>query len=227
MNQQIKVAVDATVFAYHQKQLDVLLIQRKIEPHQGEWALPGGLILNDESLENAARRELKEEAGVQVDFMEQLYTFGNPKRDPRNRVIAVVYYALVSPQHHKLKADTDAKDARWWNTNNLPPLAFDHAEIIRTALERLRAKLYYQPIGFNLLEKEFPFSAVENLYTTVLGKAIDRRNFRKKFMQFGILEPTGNIHQEGSGRPAKMFRFHPEKYKKLEKEGFQFEIKSI
>ncbi len=225
MIQDIKVAVDAVVFGYHKKQLDVLLIQRNIEPFKDQWAFPGGLVLNNESLDAAAERELKEETGVTVEFLEQLYSFGVPERDPRNRVVSVVYFGLVSPKHYSLKADTDAKDAQWFNINKLPKLAFDHDKIFETAIKRLRSKIQYQPIGFNLLDTVFPFSDLEHLYTSVLGQAIDRRNFRKKIMKFGILEETDQIHQEGSGRPAKMFKFNKTKYQEFEKQGFNFEIK--
>ncbi|MEM6517200.1 MAG: NUDIX domain-containing protein, partial [Bacteroidota bacterium] len=189
--QNIKVAVDAVVFGYTKKgQLDVLLIKRKIEPFKDSWALPGGLVQENESLDHAVKRELKEETGVEVDFLEQLYTFGTPNRDPRNRVVSVVYFGMVSPKHYKLEASTDAEEADWFDILKLPELAFDHLEIFEIALKRLRAKIQYQPIGFNLLGKKFPFSAIEDLYTTVLGQNIDRRNFRKKLLSFGILEET-------------------------------------
>lgn len=224
--QDIKVAVDAVVFGYFDKKdLQILLIKRKIDPYKGGWALPGGLVLEDENLDDAVKRELQEEAGIKPDFLEQLYTFGNVGRDPRNRVVSVAYLGLVNPSYHQLFADSDAEDAQWFDVNALPTLAFDHQEIIDRALDRLRSKLQYQPIGFNLLREEFPFSDLERLYSTILGKEIDRRNFRKKILSFELLTPTLLQKKEGSGRPAKLFTFNKNKYQQLEKEGFYFEIK--
>ncbi|GFD80834.1 NUDIX hydrolase [Tenacibaculum sp. KUL118] len=225
ISQNIKVAVDAVVFGYQQKELSVLLIKRGIEPFKRAWALPGGLVLENESLEHAVERELLEETGVTIDYLEQLYTFGTPKRDPRNRVISVTYFGLVSPNHFKISADTDAAEVQWFPIHELPKLAFDHNRILTTALQRLQNKINYQPIGFELLKKEFPFSDLENLYQTILNQKIDRRNFRKKIMSFGILTETDKIHQPSSGRPAKLFKFNAKKYKELEKKGFHFEIK--
>ncbi|CAM1342173.1 NUDIX hydrolase [Tenacibaculum aestuarii] len=225
ISQNIKIAVDAVVFGYQQKELSVLLIKRGIEPFKGAWALPGGLVLENESLEHAVERELLEETGVTIDYLEQLYTFGTPKRDPRNRVISVTYFGLVSPNHFKISADTDAAEVQWFPIHKLPKLAFDHNLILTTALKRLQSKINYQPIGFELLNQEFPFSDLENLYQTILNQKIDRRNFRKKIMSFGILTETNKIHQTSSGRPAKLFKFNAKKYKELEKKGFHFEIK--
>ncbi len=225
--QDIKVAVDAVVFGYDAKQLSVLLIKRGVEPFKDSWALPGGLVMDDESLETAVTRELKEETGVQIDYLEQLYTFGKPGRDPRNRVVSVSYFGLVRPNHFKIQAATDAKEVQWFPVKELPDLAFDHGTILNIAKERLKAKLQYQPIGFDLLNKEFPFSDLENLYTTILDHKIDRRNFRKKILSFEIVEETDKIHQKGSGRPAKLFKFNNKKYNQLLNEGFHFEIKIV
>ncbi|WP_431110216.1 NUDIX hydrolase [Winogradskyella poriferorum] len=226
--QNIKIAVDAVVFGYESKKsLSVLLIKRGVEPFKDAWALPGGLVLEEESLEAAVKRELKEETGVTIDYLEQLYTFGEPKRDPRNRVVAVSYFALVKPHHFKIEASTDAVEAQWFTLDKLPKLAFDHKKILEMAKERLKAKLTYQPIGFDLLNKEFPFSDLEHLYTSILEKDIDRRNFRKKILSFDILEETDKISQKGSGRPAKLFKFNQKKYNALLQEGFHFEIKFV
>ena len=189
--QDIKVAVDAIVFGYQNKELYTLLIQQKYGVAKDKWVLPGGLVKDNESLTNAVTRELEEEAGITVNYLEQLYTFGdNVKRDPRNRVISVAYFALVNPDKLVLKADTDAKDAAWFAINEIPELAFDHNKIIEKAINRLKAKLHYQPIGFDLLPKYFPFSDIENLYKTILNQDIDRRNFRRKMLSFAILKET-------------------------------------
>ena len=224
--QNIKVAVDAVIFGYFDKKdLQILLIKRKIEPFKGDWALPGGLVLDDENLDDAVKRELHEEAGIKPDFLEQLYTFGNVGRDPRIRVVSIAYLGLVNPSYHELFADSDADDAQWFGINQLPKVAFDHQIIIETALKRLRTKIQYQPIGFNLLNEEFAFSDLENLYKTIIGKEIDRRNFRKKIMSYGLLNDTNILKKEGTGRPGKLFTFNQQKYKELEEQGFYFEIK--
>ena len=166
----IKVAVDAIVFGYSKNEgVSVLLIKRKYPPFKDGWAIPGGFILEEESLEEAVKRELLEETGIKVNYLEQLYTFGAPKRDPRQRIISIAYFALVkSSMFQQLKASTDAAEAQWFNINKLPALAFDHKEILQTAIERIRAKIRYQPIGFELLDKNFPFADLEKLYTALL-----------------------------------------------------------
>lgn len=224
--QNIKIAVDAVVFGYEDDTLYLLLIKPKSNYWGNKWALPGGFVLNNESLTNAVQRELKEEANVEVNYLEQLYTFGdNIQRDPRAQVISVAYFALVNPAQLTIKADTDADAAAWFEFDKIPELAYDHIEIIQKAHQRLQGKLSYQPIGFDLLADAFPFSDLENLYKTILGKKLDRRNFRKKMLSFGIIEETGEIQKGGGGRPAKLFRFNVPKYQQLEKEGFHFEIK--
>jgi 8-oxo-dGTP diphosphatase len=225
-NQNIRVAVDAIVFGYQNNQLYVLLIQQKFGSTESYWALPGGLVKNDESLQEAVKRELKEETNITVDHFEQLFTFGDDVfRDPRNRVISVAYFALVDPSELQVKADSDADNAQWFKVGEIPALAFDHNLILKKAIERLKAKLTYEPIGFDLLPKEFLFSELENLYCTILEKEIDRRNFRKKILSFGIIQETDNFSPNKTGRPAKLFKFNQQKYNDLLKEGFHFEIK--
>ncbi|MBX2921375.1 MAG: NUDIX hydrolase [Chitinophagaceae bacterium] len=223
----IKVAVDAIVFGYAKNDgVSVLLIQRKYDPFKNSWAIPGGFVLENESLEEAVRRELLEETGIEVNYLEQLYTFGDPGRDPRQRIIAVSYFGLVKASlYQELKASTDAENAKWFNIKKLPALAFDHKKILATAIERLRNKVRYQPIGFELLDKKFPFSDLEKLYTALLDQELNRRNFSKKILSFGFLEETGELSSPGGkGRPSKMFRFNVQRYKELLKEGFHFEI---
>ena len=224
--QNIKVAVDAIVFGYQNNQLYLLLIQQKFGTQQSYWALPGGLVKNDESLQEAVKRELKEETNVAVNYFEQLFTFGEDiNRDPRNRVISVAYFALVDPSKLQIKADSDADNVQWFNINEIPNLAFDHKIILEKAINRLKAKLTYEPVGFDLLPKEFLFSELENLYCTILEKEIDRRNFRKKILSFEIIEETEQFGSSKSGRPAKLFKFNKLKYNDLIKKGFHFEIK--
>jgi len=224
--QNIKVAVDAVVFGYTSKEgLSVLLIKRNVQPFKDSWALPGGLVSDAESLEEAVQRELKEETGVNINYLEQLYSFGKPGRDPRNRVISITYYGLVKPEAFELHADTDAADVAWFNIKKLPQLAFDHKEILAAAHERLKSKMLYQPVGFELLEEKFPFSELEKLYMAVLDRPIDRRNFKKKVIKFGFLEETAEKQAlDGAGRPGNLFRFNEQKYFQLQKEGINFEI---
>jgi 8-oxo-dGTP diphosphatase len=216
--------VDAVVFAFDDQDLKVLLIQRALAPFAGKWALPGGFVHMDEMLEAAVRRELKEESGLGNVFLEQLYTFGEPNRDPRGRTVSVAYYALVKLADHQLAASTDAKDAAWFPLTDLPPLAFDHERIVEVARRRLQGKVRYQPIGFELLPKKFTLSQLQHLYETVLERPLDKRNFRKKILAMGLLIDTGEIQQDVSHRAARLFAFDQRKYQALEKKGFNFEI---
>lgn len=225
LKQDIKIAVDAIVFGYTNNKLNVLLIKQKFGALKKQWALVGGFVKDNETLNNAVNRELQEEAGIKVNYLEQLYTFGdNISRDPRFRVVSVAYFALVNSTKLVLKADSDAEDAKWFSITELPILAFDHKVIIEAAQKRLQGKLTYQPIGFDLLPKEFLFSELENLYCTILEKEIDRRNFRKKILSFGIVEETERFGKKIKGRPAKLYKFNKLKYNKLVKEGFLFDI---
>jgi 8-oxo-dGTP diphosphatase len=226
-SQNISIAVDAIVFSYSKDDgVKVLLIKRKYPPFKGSWAIPGGFVEPEESLEDAVERELMEETGIKINYLEQLYTFGQPDRDPRRRIISVAYFGLVkSRQFAKLNASTDAEEAEWFNIKKLPKLAFDHKKILKTAIERLRAKIIYQPIGFELLDKKFPFSDFEHLYFILLDRPIDRRNFKKKVMSLGILDELDEkAKSTGAGRPGNLFQFNKVTYKKLLKEGLHFEI---
>jgi 8-oxo-dGTP diphosphatase len=216
--------VDCVVFGFDEGELKVLLIQRALEPFKGKWALPGGFVRVDETLDAAARRELAEETGLKDVFLEQLYTFGMVDRDPRERVISVAYYALVKLAAHDTKAATDATDARWFPMSKVPKLAFDHADILVTALARLKGKVRYQPIGFELLPPKFTLSELQHLYEAVLGTGLDKRNFRKKVLGFGLLVPLEEKQMAGPHRPAQLFRFDADKYEKLKKQGFNFEL---
>ena len=223
----IKVTVDAVVFGYSKQEgVSVLLIQRKYEPFKHSWALPGGFVMEEESLEEAVKRELKEETGATLTYLEQLYTFGTPNRDPRQRIISVAYFGLVkTSQYQQLKASTDAELAQWFSIKSLPTLAFDHQQIIDLAIDRVKVKMKYQPIGFELLDEKFPFADLEHLYITFLDRDIDRRNFHKKMMSLGILNETNEFAKaEGKGRPSKMVTFNKAKYEELVKSGISFEV---
>ncbi|MFN0127364.1 MAG: NUDIX hydrolase [Verrucomicrobiales bacterium] len=214
--------VDCVVFGFDGGAMQVLLIRRGLAPFRGRWALPGGFVRVEETLDAAARRELEEETGLRDVFLEQLYTFSDVRRDPRERVVSVAYFALVKPA--AVTGATDATEAKWFPVSDLPPLAFDHADILATALTRLRGKLAYQPIGFELLPPKFTLTQLQRLYEAVLGEALDKRNFRKKALSYDLLIPLKEKHQEGSHRPAQLFRFDPAKFERLKKKGFLFEI---
>lgn len=223
----MKLCVDAILFGFDKESQDlkILLIQRKYEPFINSWALPGGFVQEDETLEQSVLRELREESGLsQTPFLEQLYTFDGVDRDPRERIVSVAYFGLVNTT--ELKASTDAKDARWFSVKKLPQdLAFDHEQIIEKALIRLRGKIIYQPIGFELLEDRFTFSSLHQLYETILGQELDRRNFKKKFISLDILDALEEKStSEGAGRPATLFRFNKIKYYEKVKSGFYFEL---
>src|SRR6059036_634231 len=211
--------VDCVVFGYDEGELKVLLIERGLEPFKGRWALPGGFVRVDETLDEAARRELAEEAGVKNVFLEQLYTFGAVDRDPRERVVSVAYYALVKLADFNTKAATDAADARWFPISKVPKLAFDHTDIFATAVARLKSKVRYQPIGFELLPPKFTLSQLQHLYEAVLGTKLDKRNFRKKVLSFGLLVPLKEKFQAGRQRPAQLLRFDEKRYEQLRKKG--------
>src|SRR6476659_1662258 len=212
--------VDCVVFGFDESELKVLLIERALEPFKGQWALPGGFVQMDETIDDAARRELAEEAGLKNVFLEQLYTFGTVNRDPRERVVSVAYYALVKLTDYSARAATDAADVHWFPISKVPKLAFDHADILETALARLKNKVRYEPIGFELLPPKFTLSQLQQLYEAVLESDLDKRNFRKKVLSFDLLVPLKETQMAGRHRPAQLFRFDADKYDKLKKRGF-------
>lgn len=218
------VTVDCVVFGLDDEDLKVLLIERDLEPQAGCWALPGGFVKMDEPLEAAARRELAEEAALRDVFLEQLYTFGDVGRDPRGRIISVAYYALVNIRDHRLHAATDARRAAWFPAADPPSLAFDHAEILQMAQRRLVGKVRYQPIGFELLPREFTLSQIQHLYETVLERKFDKRNFRRKVLAMDLLEETDRVQTDVAHRAARLYRFDEQKYRRLTQQGFLFEL---
>jgi 8-oxo-dGTP diphosphatase len=205
-------------------ELKVMLIQRGVAPFKGKWALPGGFVRLNETLDDAARRELEEETALSKIYLEQLYTFGAIDRDPRERVVSVAYYALVNLSDHKVQAASDASDAGWFGVHDVPTLAFDHAEILQVALDRLRGKLRYEPVGFELLPKKFTLSQLQHLYELVLERELDKRNFRKRVLAMDLLIELDEVEQDVAHRAARLYRFDERKYRRLERAGFNFEL---
>ena len=216
------VTTDCVIFGYDGKELKVLLIERGIEPFKGCWAFPGGFLNMDEDALAGARRELKEETGLEDAFIEQFHTFSEPGRDPRGRVITIAHYALVKIQ--EVEGGDDAAQARWFSIGEVPPLAFDHDRILRMAMSRLKEKIHFEPVGFELLPDVFTMPQLQNLYEAILEVHFDRRNFASKMLKLGILEDTGDRPAGASSRIPVCYRFNKEKYNELKAKGFRLEF---
>ena len=202
------VTVDVVILSLREDDLQVLLVKRGGAPFKGKWAIPGGFVEVDEPLQTAALRELEEETGVKGVYVEQLYTFGDPGRDPRGRVITVAYFALVPADSIRdPKGGDDATEARWCSLYELPELAFDHAQILEYALQRLRNKLEYTAVGFQLLPSEFTLSELQTAYEIVLGEKLDKRNFRRRILEARVIRETRKFREGVGGRPAKLYRY--------------------
>jgi 8-oxo-dGTP diphosphatase len=216
----MRITVDIVIFTIQSGELKVLLVKRAAPPFQAQYAIPGGFVHEQESLEDAALRELREETGVADVYLEQLYSFGDPDRDPRGRVITVAYYALISADH-SLRAGTDAAEANWWPFDRLPQLAFDHRKILDYAIERLRNKLEYTTVGFQLLPEKFTMTELQEVYEAILGKKLDKRNFRRKLALLKILKPLRE-YRHGGQRPAQLHKFQAARFEKLKDKGILF-----
>ncbi|PDV98146.1 NUDIX hydrolase [Candidatus Chloroploca asiatica] len=205
--QRPSVTVDVVIFTLINQELHVLLVQRRHWPFEGYWAIPGGFINMDESLVESARRELAEETGVRDVYLEQLYTFGEVGRDPRSRVISVAYIALISADAQKIRASDESTDVRWFPVSGLPEqLAFDHDQILAYAISRLRSKLEYTTLAFQLLPELFSILELKHIYEQILGEELDKGNFYRKIKESGLLEET-QLTREGRGRPTRLWRF--------------------
>lgn len=226
------ITVDCVLFGFNAEagRLEVVLIRRGEDPFKGRWALPGGFIEfgEGETAAQAARREMEEETGVEIDYLEQLATFDGPDRDPRGRVFSVAHYALVRSKDHTTKSGSDALTADWVPVQDAVALpanevAFDHKLILKTAVDRLQAKVRYAPIGFNLLPKKFTLGQLQAIYEAVLFRKLDRRNFRKRILAMGILTDLG-VSAETGGRPGQLYQFDKRAYDRAVRDGFNFEI---
>jgi 8-oxo-dGTP diphosphatase len=216
------VTTDCVIFGFDGERLQVLLVERGIEPFKGRWAFPGGFIKMDETAEEGALRELKEETGMENAFIQQFHTFSNPLRDPRERVITIAFYALVRIQ--EVKGGDDAASARWFPLDEIPALAFDHDHMLRMATQRLRQEIHFHPIGFELLPEKFTLRELQSLYEAILGITFDRRNFAKKMLHLEILNELDETVWPTPKREAKLFSFNAGKYEELKRKGFRMEF---
>lgn len=206
------ITTDSVVFGFDGKDLHILLIERGIDPFKGSWALPGGFMRIDETAEQCAARELQEETGVADIFLEQFHVFSSVNRDPRERVVTVAFYALVRRADYRLIAGDDAARANWFMIDELPPLAFDHDQIIDMARQRLREKLRTRPIAFKLLDEKFSMGELQRLYEAINGTTYDRRNFQRKMISTGLLEDRGPSTEQLSNRPPELYSFKEKEY---------------
>lgn len=216
------VTTDCVIFGFDGQKLQVLLIERGIEPYKGRWAFPGGFLNPDETAEQGALRELQEETGLTGAYIEQFHTYTDPNRDPRERVITIAYYALVHIQ--EVKGGDDAAKAQWFALDEVPQLAFDHDRILRDAMRQIRERIHFEPIGFELLPEKFTMKELQSLYEAILDIKFDRRNFAKKMLHFELLTDLDETANPSAKREAKLFSFNKQNYNELKKKGFQLEF---
>ncbi len=205
--EQPGVTVDLVIFTVDDKKLKVLLVKRANEPFEGCWSIPGGFLKKGESLEEAASRVMEEKTGVREVYLEQLYTFGRPDRDPRARIITVTYFALIPWMRLIQPGSRKISDLAWFSVDDVPELAFDHLEILRRAVTRLRAKVSYSSIVYGLLPEAFRLSDLQKMYEIIINEKLDKRNFRKRMLATGLLEETGKKERLGAHRPAMLYQF--------------------
>lgn len=218
------ISVDNVIFAFEDKRLRVLLVERTVKPYEGKWALPGDMVHANEDLDTSANRVLRELTGLEGVYLEQVASFGNPARHPTGRVVTVAYYSLVRERNHPVSPKGWARRARYFDIDDLPALAFDHADILQGCLERLRERVRTRPLGFELLPQTFSLSDLQALYESILGYQLDKRNFRKKILAMGVVEDTGELQENVSHRPAKLYRFNEGEYQELKEQGFSFAV---
>ena len=216
------VTTDCVIFGFDGSELQVLLIERGIEPFKGKWAFPGGFLNMDETAGEGALRELKEETGLENAYIEQFNTYSDPGRDPRERVITIAHYALV--RIHEVKGGDDAAKAQWFPIDEVPQLAFDHDKILRDAMRKLRERIHFEPIGFELLPEKFTMRDLQILYESILGVKFDRRNFAKKMMHYELLNQLDETVRPTAKRDALLYSFNKENYELFKKKGFQLEF---
>lgn len=217
-------ATDCVIFGFDGGELKLLLIERLNEPFKNKWALPGGFVFMDETTEASAKRILLEKAGLKNVFIEQLYTFSEVDRDPRERIVSVSYFALVNKHQYELIAGRDTVKAEWFELSKLPKLAFDHGKIVKMAIQRLKGKVSYQPIGFELLDEKFTLSQLQTVYESILEVPIDKRNFRKKILGMGLLTALDEKEKNVAHKAARFYKFDNKAYKEFTQNGFHFQL---
>jgi len=222
-NIRFLVAVDCIIFGFDNKQLKLLLIKRDFQPQKGKWSLVGGFLEADESLDQAALRILNNLTGLNDIYLEQLYTYGEIKRDPGERVLSTAYYALINAENYHLPINRESS-AKWFPIEKIPSLIFDHNIMVDKAMRRLRRKSLSQPIGFELLPEKFTIPQLQKLYEAIHQRELDKRNFRKKILSMGLLKKLDEKQKSGSRKGAFYYRFDKEKYDDLVSRGFHFEI---
>lgn len=220
------VTTDAVLFGFDGSSLNVLLIERGLDPYKGKWALPGGFLNPDfnETAEECVKRELKEETNVDLSYLEQFHTFSAVNRDPRERVITIAYFALVRMSDYEVVGGDDAARAKWFPLTEIPALAFDHDHILRVAVERLRRSIHFEPIGFHLLDEKFTMPQLQNIYEAILGVRFDRRNFHKKMLALGYIQDTGERKTGSAHRSPVLYSFDEQKYTEAKKLGMRLEF---
>lgn len=216
------VTTDCVIFGFDGTKLQVLLVERGLEPYKGRWAFPGGFLKMDESAVQGARRELFEETGLKTEYMEQFHTFSDPCRDPRERVITIAYYALCKIS--EVKGGDDAAKARWFTFDEMPQLAFDHDHILRCDTSVLRERIHFHPIGFDLLPEKFTMKELQLLYEAILGTQFDRANFAKKMLHFELLTKLDETVWPTPKRQACLYSFNKDSYEEHKRKGFRLEF---
>ena len=218
------ISIDCIIFGFNNGVLEVLLVQHALGDTKGEWGLPGGFIFENESIDDAAQRLLKELTGLNNIFLEQVKAFGEPHRFPQRRVITIGYYALINRKEYDIKAGFTASEAEWYKINSIPNLIYDHNEILDFGVKKLQNRILTAPIGFNLLPEKFTLLELMQLYEEILGIALDKSNFRRKILKMKLLVALDEKQQDVSHRAAQLYQFDSKIYAKLSQKGFNFEI---
>jgi ADP-ribose pyrophosphatase YjhB (NUDIX family) len=218
------ITINCSIFGFEENSLKILLVRRNIMPSKGTWELPGGWIMEDEDMDDAARRVLEEATGVKDIFMEQQRSFGRVDRFPLRRIITISYYALIKPENYILKHGPDVSDVRWFDYREVPTLSFDHNEIVENAYRGLQKRVRQAPVGFELLPQKFTLTELQSLYEAILDISLNKRNFRKKLLKMHLLHELHEWQQGVSHRPARLYTFDQEHYERLKAQGFVFDL---
>lgn len=218
------ISIDCVVFGFENNTINILLVKRKRKPEKGEWALPGGFILKNETLDSSALRVLEETSNVSNIYLEQVQAFSEVDRFPGRRVVTISYFALINPDKHSIKPGIDTTDVQWFPIADIPHMPFDHPKILSCALSSLQKRVRYKPIGFELLPKKFTLTQLQTLYESILNIKLDKRNFRKKIVGTKLIVELDEFQQGVAHRAPRLFRFDNKNYKRLKKVGINFEI---